>query len=294
MMQSCRSSPYNAQVLAYQRHGMAVAASPAVASQFSAGSLHGAHQRCAVPMMAKSAPQAGWQPQSCELSEAVVQQHLPEGLARVEQRRLAPTGRDNAYIGFLQAISSWGLLASLPLGSDGALHVNVPFCGGFSEGPLLMPCLVEKLPILRATSVTLRGSDLEASQLWWATQKEWVRRCLGSRARLEFSTKDLVKDPLPSAGLTLAVHPGPKIEHEGTGGVWHQIVANVLQSRAPGGRCIFATFFIEEARALQRICQWCGVSTEVHENPYYGTRPLPTYIDERGVEATPLRYVLVT
>eukprot|EP00971_Amphidinium_carterae_P250278 4968390-Amphidinium_carterae.1 len=27
-------------------------------------------------------------------------------------------------------------------------------------------------------------------------------------SRLEFSTKDLVKDPLPSAGLTLAVHPG--------------------------------------------------------------------------------------
>mmetsp|Transcript_25755 Transcript_25755/g.47069 ORF Transcript_25755/g.47069 Transcript_25755/m.47069 type:complete len:279 (-) Transcript_25755:3-839(-) len=236
----------------------------------------------------------GWQPQSRELTEAEIQQHLPEGLARLEQRRLAPTGRDNAYIGFLQAISSWGWLNNLPLGPDGALHVNVPFCGGFSEAPLLVPCLAGKLPQLRATSMVIRGSDLEASQLWWATQQEWVRRSMGAVARLEFATSDLVKDTLPSAGLTLAVHPGPKIEHEATGGIWHQIIANVLRSRAAGGRCIFTTFFIEEARALQRICQWCGVPTQVQENPYYHIRPLPTYIDHAGVEATPLRYILLT
>jgi len=221
-------------------------------------------------------------------------QHVPGLLARVELRQKEPTGRDHAYMGFLNALASWGYLDDLPLDSSGALHVNVPHSGGFSEAPLLLPFLARKVlcPGRGAHGLVFHCSDLEPNKLWWATFTEWAKRTQDPRVRLEFSQVDLVSSRLQPAGLTLAVHPGPDLSPRALG-PWRYILENVIRSCAPGGLCIFASFYEHEVQGVQMVCEALGVPVEVRVNPYYEADPMPYYIDSLGVKAHPLRYITI-
>lgn len=225
--------------------------------------------------------------------DASTQALIPEGLAKLEQRRLNPTGRDTAYAAFLDALVAWGLLDRLPVDHRGVLRVNAPFCGAFSEVPLLLPFLSRRfVGEGRAAGLEVYGCDLEPQGVIWATMTEWARRAHDSKVRLQLEQCDLQAQGLPPAGLVIAIHPGPYINPVDPG-PWLQIISNVLRSCICGGRCIFACFFVEEAEAVKMICERLGVHAEVAESPYYQVDPLPLYTDYRGVAATPLRYAVV-
>ena len=70
-----------------------------------------------------------------------------------------------------------------------------------------------------------------------------------------FTFQDLVKESQAAAGLILAAHPEVT-----NGGPWWPILRHVLQSRLPGGRCVFATFYRQEAEADSSLMS--GILTE--------------------------------
>lgn len=214
---------------------------------------------------------------------------LTEGLARIEQRRRRPNERDRAYLSLLKAMIDWELLDSLPLDHGGRLQVSAPFCGGFSETPLLLPFLAQRfLGHSGSTSLSIFACDLEEQPVWWTVFQEWAARSLPPNVELQFGRQDLEHQALPPSGLIIAVHPRATLF-----GPWYNILANVLHACLPGSICIIATFFDCEAQAVTRICQSLGVSVEVRQNPFYEVEPMPTFVDECGVEATPLRYVVI-
>eukprot|EP00928_Gymnodinium_smaydae_P040071 TRINITY_DN27240_c0_g1_i1.p1 TRINITY_DN27240_c0_g1~~TRINITY_DN27240_c0_g1_i1.p1 ORF type:complete len:345 (+),score=28.31 TRINITY_DN27240_c0_g1_i1:59-1036(+) len=227
-------------------------------------------------------------------------EYIREGLRRVEKRRQEPNGRDYAYASFLKTIASAGVFDHLPLDSAGILHINVPHCGAFSEAPILLPFLAARMlePAGPAKGVRVSCSDLEASSIWWETFKEWTKRTQDARICLEFHQRDLVASALPAAGLTLAIHPGPDlaphlVSQGRSGNPWRQILENILRSRAPGGQCIFASFYDHEVEGIRTVCSGLGCRVQVAENPYYQTDPMPSYTDHCGVSAHPLRYITI-
>eukprot|EP00927_Polykrikos_kofoidii_P072656 TRINITY_DN68756_c0_g1_i1.p1 TRINITY_DN68756_c0_g1~~TRINITY_DN68756_c0_g1_i1.p1 ORF type:complete len:266 (-),score=48.82 TRINITY_DN68756_c0_g1_i1:79-876(-) len=226
---------------------------------------------------------------------APAEAQIEKGLARVEQRRQQPTGRDLAYVGFLNTLASCGILDRLPLDAAGVLQVCVPFCGGCSEVPLLLPFLKDGFVGLGrpAKGICMLGVDLEPSEIWWSTFREWSRRCLGPQVMLDFEAKDLCAEKLPPTGLILGIHPGPDLSPSHVNGPWRHVVTNILSSLAPGGRCVFACFYKHEVEGVKMICAGVGARVSVMENPFYLVSPMPTYTDHLGVTATPLRYIVV-
>jgi len=187
----------------------------------------------------------------------------------VERRRASPDHRDKAYGAFLQALADWGVLERLPTDSAGALQVSVPFCQELFEAPLLLPFLRRRL-LERggASGISAFGCDVEPQPFWWPAWEAWAAHALGPEVRLELRQRDLAMEPLPPAGLILAVHPEVT-----KGGPWQSILSNVLQSRVAGGQCVFATFYSMEAQETVKLCQGLGARCEVRENPYYAGQP---------------------
>merc|ERR1712110_890455 len=123
----------------------------------------------------------------------------------------------------------------LPLDKSHVLHVSVPFCGGFSEVPLLLPTLRNHfLQKDRARTVRIFGCDLDLNRFspWWATFMEWRQREMDPMIELYLDERDLEAFTLPPAALIIGVHPGPDLEEK----CWNRILQNILRSLLPGGR----------------------------------------------------------
>lgn len=250
-------------------------------------------QSCVPQSMVQRQPvQFAMQPARALQPVSTTQQPQPVGspgseveeiLAKVAARQASPTNRDLAYHSFLQLLLGLGMFENLPLDGSGILRVNMPFCGAFSEAPMLLPFLVERVSRLgaRCRGISVWGSDLEALPLMWQTYQEWSKRNLGDRVQLMLSQQDLEKETLPQAGLIIAVHPRATLF-----GPWYGILAHVFQSRVQGGRCIVATFFEWEAQAVEKIYRSLGVQVEIRQNPFYSS-----YAPD--AEATPLRYAVI-
>lgn len=162
-----------------------------------------------------------------------------------------------------------GVFDRLPLDASGALTVSAPFCGEFFEAPLLLPFLSEAvLDRGHAAALSVFGCDVAAAPRWWPAWQEWAAHEFAGRVSLRFQQQYLEREQPPQAGLILAVHP-----EAASGGPWEKILANVIRSRAPGGRCVFVTFYAPEAEAVVRACRGLGVQCEVGENPHYAGRP---------------------
>eukprot|EP00930_Biecheleria_cincta_P037371 TRINITY_DN2563_c0_g1_i1.p1 TRINITY_DN2563_c0_g1~~TRINITY_DN2563_c0_g1_i1.p1 ORF type:complete len:399 (-),score=61.45 TRINITY_DN2563_c0_g1_i1:63-1259(-) len=216
---------------------------------------------------------------------------LRQFLAAVQEARTRPNERELAYQSFLCAIQQWGLLDGIPASSDKAMpsttRVSLPFCGHLSETPILLPFLAKYMKSSRCqTEVHACDVDDSASTYWWPAWADWTTAIVGPQWRLTCEKKDLAEEILPSKvfGLVLGVHP--LVMGTGCEVPWRRIMANVLQSCRPGGRCIFATFYTFEAEKVQSICRDLGHSSEIRENPCYAGAAK----DQMG---THLRFVVI-
>lgn len=241
-------------------------------------SVH-APQLSAAPVAAKT---SRWQPGG---------ESLRSFLAAVQEALTRPNEREDAYQSFLCAIQQWGLLDGIPVTSDKAMppstRVSLPFCGLLSETPILLPFLAKHLNSMQCqTEIHACDVDDTGSSYWWPAWAEWTTAILGPRWRLAFQKRDLAEESLPSKafGLVLGVHP--LVMGTGCEVPWRRIMANVLQSCQPGGRCIFATFYTFEAEKVQSICRDLGHSSEIRENPYYAKTA-------RNQFGTHLRFVVI-
>lgn len=248
------------------------------------------------PMVAKAQPQlrvalapgAAPSAKTAAQQRAVALQSTQEWVAR---RLACPDERDGAYQAFLEAIASWGLLANLPLDSQGVLQVRLPFCGACTEAPLLFPFLARRCraPHGPARGIAVHGADVDGTpaRYWWPTWREWADHTLGPNFTIEVEQKDLAVQLMPAdAGLILGVHPLVCGVGDECAAIWHRILANVLATRAPGAMCIFATFYRMEAERVQSVCAELGAASDILENPFYAGVP------ERRL-ATHLRFAVV-
>lgn len=212
-------------------------------------------------------------------------------LPHIEKKLAHPDERTLAYMSFLSAISGWGLLDGL---RRDRLRIGFPFCGQLSEAPFLLPFLAEQL--LDAPSATLQvvGSEVDPvpASFWWPAWRAWAAtQPWGDRIQLEFHVQDSsqVTLPAPHFDLLVGVHPQllESIASVTTSGdqldvqvkdssLWHDIIANTVRSCAGGALCIFATFFLSEAKAVKAILEGLGISCEIKENPMYVGLPWST------------------
>lgn len=109
---------------------------------------------------------------------------------------------------------------------------------------------------------------MRPQDFWWAAWEKWTEHEFSGRITLQLRQQDLVQEPQPLAGLILAAHPEVT-----NGGPWLPILRHVLSSRSPKGRCVFATFYRQEAEACVQICHAQHVMAEIRENPFYAGRP---------------------
>jgi len=229
-------------------------------------------------------------------------------LPHVERKLAAPDERTRAYKAFLAAIAQWGLLDRFSAVGPRPLRVAMPFCGQLGEAPILLPFLVDRLlgRLCGPTCLEVCGCDVlaEPEAFWWPAWREWATQTFGDRVRLAFQRQDLCSDPLPPADLILGVHPavleaiarcsGPGQAASDPGvmvevkpdGPWHDILVNVLRAREVGSLCMFATFYLSEARAVEAILQGLGVASEIRENPHYVGAPV-------GAQDTHLRFAVI-
>eukprot|EP00933_Yihiella_yeosuensis_P061559 TRINITY_DN6438_c0_g5_i1.p1 TRINITY_DN6438_c0_g5~~TRINITY_DN6438_c0_g5_i1.p1 ORF type:complete len:402 (-),score=80.67 TRINITY_DN6438_c0_g5_i1:132-1337(-) len=204
-----------------------------------------------------------------------------------------------AYEAFLKDIDRWGLLDGLPLNAEGKLHICLPFCGSLGETFVLLPYLAQKLLTDAPgapTELTVMGTEIDShpESFWWPAWKAWTKHepQLRGRVSLDFRRQDLSVEtpPPPAAGLMLGVHPEllkaiAMTQNLPDGGMdvqvkesslWHDIIANCLKGCAPGGRCIFATFFRAEAFAAKSILASFGLDAVIQENTHYTGIPTET------------------
>lgn len=213
----------------------------------------------------------------------------------VKEAATRPTGREKAYIAFLSAIADWGLLKALPTellggGAGPLVRVSLPFCGALSEAPMLLPFLLNQVRTLisEKTQLHVHACDIDdrPSSYWWPAWQDWTAYTLGDACSLKCQLQDLAEENLPSSafGLVLGIHP--LVSGVACDIPWCKILSNVLRSCKPGGRCIFATFYLFEAEKVQRICKELGVATHICENPYYVGVP-------RSQAGTDLRFIVI-
>lgn len=188
----------------------------------------------------------------------------------VKKQRTSPDQRDQAYRCWIQSLAAWGVLENLPLDAQGTLQVTAPFCHDFFEAPHLLPFLASQiLDRGRARRIEVQGCDVRPQDFWWGAWEKWTEHEFSGRITLQLRQQDLVQGPQPLAGLILAAHPEVT-----NGGPWLPILRHVLSSRrSPNGRCVFATFYRQEAEACVQICQAQQVMAEIRENPFYAGRP---------------------
>ena len=152
---------------------------------------------------------------------------------------------------------------------DGMLVVNVPFCGRFQEYAMLGNFLAEHcLPQLGLRGARILGCDsLDCYYYEWAVAKRWFAE-FHPQIEVQLQVRDLQHDPLPQAGLTIALHP------EVTwGGPWFPIMGSVFRA-AQSGVCLIASFFEDEVKTLKNMVDIYGdptVECEEVSNPFYAS-----------------------
>lgn len=219
----------------------------------------------AMPRHCTSIPSASL-PMRAPTGASNVSTALVTAQSRVQSDVGNPSTRGLAYISLLGLLESRGVFANLPLDETGILRIGAPFCHDFFEAPYLLPFLDQKLvaPNGRAKSFAVFGCDVHPQAVWWPAWQEWVRHTFPDRGSVHLCMLDLESTIMPSAGLVLGMHPEVV-----NGGPWHNIMGNVLRSRIPGARAVFATFYRFEAMECAKVCESFGAKCEMLENPYY-------------------------
>lgn len=226
-------------------------------------------------------------------------------LPHIDKCRAQPNLRSEAYQSFLRALVDWGVLDGLPTDESRNVRVGLPFCGQCGEAWFLLPFLSENLiDSGAAAAISIHGCDVtaEPQAFWWPAWREWAEQSFGGRISLECHQQDLVSAPLAASDFILGVHPVVLEGAQSTSGgaassmdirvkmkaasPWHSIMANVLRGLAPGGRAVFATFYMSEARAAEQIIASLGLGCEIRENPYYVNHPADAM-------ATQLRFAVI-
>ena len=151
------------------------------------------------------------------------------------------------FLAALEFLHAQGL-SLVPADADGMLVVNVPFCGRFQEYAMLGNFLAEhclKMPGIKGVRVFAADSS-DAYYYEWAVAKRWFAE-FHPEIEVHLQVQDLQMDPLPRAGLTIALHPEVT-----RGGSWFQIMGSVIKA-SQGGVCLFAAFFQDEVATLMNM-----------------------------------------
>jgi len=235
--------------------------------------MHVLHSRAPTFSAVASRPIAAYEPSAFAIPRPLAAQQgasLPLPGRAVVGLSDTPSNIAEPYLAMLQLLLGRGL-EQVPVDPSGILQVSMPFCATLPELSVLMKFLQERvLSLPSVKGIHILGTDVNdrSSDLWGMKESFVAQTCPGFR--LKFKQSDLSKEALPQAGLTLGVHP--EAAH---GGVWNEIITNIVRSVAPGGVCVFACFFQQEAEAVVKMCANVGARAEVMDNPYYLTHPMP-------------------
>jgi len=230
-------------------------------------------------------------PQGLGLGELITLKRGEQGWTFDKVRTLPSIGslqhpgasKHGPYLELLNMLSTKGYTRGLPTGPDGTLHVNVPFCGRLHEYPILGKFLADIL----IAEPSLIGVQVLATEICsdyyydWAIAERWYREYHPNITLKTFVT-DLAEDPLPGAGLTIAIHPEVT-----KGGRWFQIIGSLIRSSKPGV-CLLATFYEVEMQTVVNMVRMNmveGAEIEVVENPYYS--------DQADLQHPPMRYLII-
>merc|ERR1719229_291798 len=109
------------------------------------------------------------------------------------------------YRHILEILLTRGYFDKLPLSEEGVLQVSVPFCGRFSEYPLLGDFLAEHAgKRVGATATEVFGTEVSGAYAQkWAEAERWCTRVHPQVLQMSVRIMDLAEDPLPGAGLVL-------------------------------------------------------------------------------------------
>lgn len=175
------------------------------------------------------------------------------------------------YQAMLDDLDSTGWLEGLPVDSQGILRVSMPFCGSNQELPVLVEFLAARfLGKHGVNGIHIVGSDVVNWNVkggYWHQKEKWVARKFPGM-QLQFRQMDLAREQHPESALTLGIHPECTVP-----GPWPEILTNILRSTT--GVCLVATFKDAEMQVVRDLCQRLGLACEVHENPFWQSRPLP-------------------
>jgi hypothetical protein len=181
---------------------------------------------------------------------------------------------EGPYKGLMQFLVDNRLTMGLPLDSRGDLQVSVPFCAHFLEADMLcrllaQHCVAPNGPAKRAHVYVTDITDHSDPMASWPMIAKWASKAY-PMVPISFKASDLSKEKLPQAGLVLAMHPEVT-----KGGIWHDIVANVLRA-AQGGLCVFGHFFEQEMQCVFAECEKLGIKAQAFENSFYRGRDMPS------------------
>ena len=139
-------------------------------------------------------------------------------------------------------------LGQLKPDADGFLVVNVPFCGRFQEYAMLGNFLAEHcLPLPGIKGARIFAADTSDRYYYeWAVAKRWFAE-FHPEIEVHLQVHDLQVDPLPRAGLTIALHPEVT-----RGGSWFQIMGSVIRA-SEDGVCLIAAFFQDEVATIMNM-----------------------------------------
>ncbi|CAK9008589.1 unnamed protein product [Durusdinium trenchii] len=150
--------------------------------------------------------------------------------------------------------------------ASGILGVNVPFCGRFQEYAMLGNFLAEHcltLPGIKGARIF--GCDMSDRYYYdWAVARRWFAE-FHPMIEVHLQVRDLHLDPLPKAGLTIALHPEVT-----KGGSWFPIMGSVIKA-SQNGICLIASFFQDEAKTLMNMVDMYdeGRAKLLVENTYW-------------------------
>ena len=153
--------------------------------------------------------------------------------------------RPDQYQNLLMVLLQNGYINTLRGSPAGTLHINVPFCGKFSEYPSLCNFVEEHILTLSGVhKVVITGADVvDVHSKDWAVAQRWASR-VHPQIKLHIRTADLAQDALPISDFVIGLHP--EVTH---GQYWFQIIGSIVRG-CTGGLCVFATYFENEMKTL--------------------------------------------
>eukprot|EP00667_Euglena_gracilis_P014922 EG_transcript_15490 len=162
---------------------------------------------------------------------------------------------DQAFASTLELLKQ-DILPHLRPQANGRVPVAVPFCGGFTEAPVLDAFLRRHLPALPADvqSVDVYALDRQHSADYSISKVEAHPKITYTAVNM-----DLAWQPMPRAALSLAIHP------LATAPGWDSLVRNVV---AHSDAAIFFLFAQCEQEALAEVCEKAGFACTVRQNPF--------------------------